>query len=58
MKAKVICGRKPTIGVEKTTTRINSGRRNRGAVVSPTGRRSNFILVALQLIARKIRAKD
>jgi hypothetical protein len=31
---------------------------NRGGIVSPTGGRSNLILTALQLIARKIQAKE
>ena len=58
MKNKVICGRKPTIGVEKTKTRIKSVHGNRGVIASPTGRRSSLLLIALQLVARKIRARQ
>jgi len=58
MKTKVICGRSPVMGEGKTKTRINSRDGNRDAILSPTGRSSSLILVALQLIARKIRAKE
>jgi hypothetical protein len=58
MKTKVICGRNPTSGVKKTKTRINSRQWNHGVMVSPARRRSSLILIALQLIARKIRAKE
>ncbi|MFY9985869.1 MAG: hypothetical protein WAK31_13980 [Chthoniobacterales bacterium] len=58
MKTKVICGRTPTAREGKTKTRINAGQGNRGVIISPPGRRSNLILMALQLIARKIRAKE
>src|SRR5258708_3316789 len=42
MKAKVICGRKPTTGEGKTKIRINSWHVNSGLIVSPTGRRSKL----------------
>jgi hypothetical protein len=58
MKTKVICGGNPTAGVKKTKTRINSRHWNHGVMVSPARRRSSLILIALQLIARKIRAKN
>src|SRR5580700_1349667 len=58
MKTKVICGRNPVMGEGKTKTRINSGGGNRGVILSPAGRSGSLILVALQLIARKIRAKE
>jgi hypothetical protein len=57
MKTQVICGRKPFIGEAKRKTTISSKDRNCGAIVKPTGRRSISMLVALQLIAQKIRAK-
>jgi hypothetical protein len=58
MKTKVICGGNPTTGVKKTKTRIDFRHWNRGVMVSPARRRSSLILIALQLIARKIRAKE
>jgi hypothetical protein len=58
MKTKVICGRSPVIGEGKTKTKTNSRVGNHGVILSPTGRSSSLILVALQLIARKIRAKE
>jgi hypothetical protein len=59
MKTKVICGRRPLIGEGKTKKRINSRDRNRGAIISPAGRRSsNLIFAALHLVAEKIRAKE
>ncbi|MBV8099750.1 MAG: hypothetical protein JOZ31_11380 [Verrucomicrobia bacterium] len=58
MKTKVICGRKPTLGDGKTKARVNSWDGNRGVIVSRPKRRSSLILLGLQLIARKIRAKE
>jgi hypothetical protein len=58
MKTKVICGRSSVMGAGKTKSRISSRDGNRGVVLNPTGRASSLILVALQLIARKIRAKE
>jgi hypothetical protein len=55
MKTKVICGRTPYIKEGKT--RKNSWGDKPGALVRPTGRRS-LILNALELIARKVRAKE
>ncbi|HEX3444456.1 MAG TPA: hypothetical protein VHS80_07035, partial [Chthoniobacterales bacterium] len=58
MKTKVICGQKPLVGVSKTRTRIRSEDGNRsGVVVSPAGRRGGLLLVAFQVLARKIRLK-
>jgi hypothetical protein len=45
------------MGQGKTKTR-NSGHGNRGVIVSRARRRSSLILIALQLIARKIRTKE
>jgi hypothetical protein len=58
MKSKVICGGNPNTGVKKTKTRMESRQWNHGVMVSPARRRSSLILMALQLIARKIRAKE
>jgi hypothetical protein len=58
MKTKVICGRKPATGDGKTKKTLNSWAGNRGVVVSSRGRRSSMIIVALKLIARKLRAKE
>lgn len=58
MKTKVICGRGPFMGEGKTKTRTDFRDGNRSVILGPTGRSGNLILVALQLIARKIRAKD
>ena len=57
MKSKVICGREPILGAGKTRRKSNSWDRGRSAIVSP-GRRTNLILAALQLVARKIRSKE
>jgi len=58
MKAKVICGGRPAIREKQTRTRINPWRGNSGVVVGPGRRRRSLILAALQLLARKIRAKE
>jgi hypothetical protein len=58
MKTKVICGGRPTNREKKTRTRIDPWQGNRGVVVGPARRRRSLILAALQLLARKIRAKE
>jgi hypothetical protein len=55
MKTKVICGR--TTYIKEGKTRMNSWDDKSGAIIRPAGRRS-LILNALQLIARKVRAKE
>jgi hypothetical protein len=58
MKTKVICGGRPTNREKKTRTRIDPWQGNSGVVVGSAGRRSSLILIALQLIARKIRGEE
>ena len=58
MKTKVICGERPTTGEKKTRARINPWQGNSGVVVGSGRRRPSLILAALQLLTRKIRAKE